>query len=130
MAVVSEFTQPYYIIATAVEDEKMGEAGALEHEIAHALYSTNATYRNIVDTVLENLPAELRVKVTERVQNIIGYAPHVVWDETHAYLATDSPVTLYFRLNIRDAEEQKVLWHTHLKLSALLKNFSKNPDGN
>lgn len=123
MRVVSELPQPFYVIAAAAEDDKLGAAGALDHEIAHGLYATNSTYRLEVDRLLMSLPKVLLARLMDKIQHSVGYAEHVVWDETHAYIATDAPVTLFDRLSITDQTDRKVLVDTHYRLNEVLKRY-------
>jgi hypothetical protein len=73
---------PFYVIASVQGDEE-----TLEHELAHALYYTDASYRACVDEALRaaplgNLVAFLRKR---------NYHADAHMDEANAFLATDVP---------------------------------------
>lgn len=69
---------PFYVIATAGST-----VHALRHELGHALYSTDKSYRKSVDDILINLPLSFYPK--EKIKNM-GYHSSVLHDELHAYL--------------------------------------------
>lgn len=81
---------PYYIIGI----HKEGEHGTLTHEIAHALFTVDPTYKTqVLSTIAEydikDIEAELREKS--------GYHEDVIKDEVHAY-AIDSGAKLATRI--------------------------------
>jgi hypothetical protein len=69
---------PFYVIAV----RRTGSRGELIHELAHALYFTNATYRRAVRKAMK----EHDTSAIERKLSRMGYARHVIADEVHAYL--------------------------------------------
>jgi hypothetical protein len=66
---------PFYVIATA--DEK-----AVEHEIAHGLFTTNPSYRKAILAILATTDLEPVFRVLEGR----GYMEGVYLDEAHAHL--------------------------------------------
>ena len=70
----AESPEPFYVIGTA------GPA-ALEHEMGHGLFTTNANYRREILRVLSPLDVTPLREVLLRK----GYTEHVVMDEIHAY---------------------------------------------
>lgn len=72
----------YYVLGTSAE-----RPGALEHEIAHALYYVEPGYRETADRLLGQLEAHV-VGPLRSYLEAAGYHPDVVADEMHAYLAT------------------------------------------
>lgn len=79
-----EGEHPFYLIGTHTQH---GETDVLDHEIAHSLYYTRLDYKEMVDLELQNMDQVLRSEVAQILIDL-GYAEHVVDDETHAYLAT------------------------------------------
>lgn len=124
MRFVKNLEGAYYIIATAASDDKLGAAGALDHEIAHALYYTNPDYATRVDQIMLCIPPATRERLLERIQHSVAYAEHVVWDETHAYLATDTYDKICYRLNITREDDKKNIRLAQEALAELLKKFS------
>jgi hypothetical protein len=72
----------FYIIGT------FGKQEALDHEIAHGLFSTNSKYRAEVRTVLRKLKTPQRKKI-EQLLNHLGYHKASFEDEVHAYILED-----------------------------------------
>ncbi len=73
---------PYYLIGAKPEDSKV-----IPHEIAHALYSTNLSYREEMNKCLEGLDWNKKCKMVELLTSM-GYGENVHADETHAFMAT------------------------------------------
>jgi hypothetical protein len=61
--------------------------GALEHEIAHALFYVDAEYKRKVTKLVKAMPPEMR-KVMNAYLLKVGYTPGVFIDETQANMAT------------------------------------------
>lgn len=74
--------EPYYIIG--VSDE--GAESSLTHEIAHALFTTDADYRAAVCAAMRGYDTSAIEKELTR----LGYARHVLQDEVQAYLVSPS----------------------------------------
>jgi hypothetical protein len=70
--------EPFYVIG--IHDH--GEHGDLIHELAHALYFTDASYRRAVQAAMHGF--DTTALASEIAQ--AGYAKHVIPDEVHAYL--------------------------------------------
>lgn len=78
-----ETSGAHSVIATS----RFGCPLVLKHEICHALYYTDVTYRASVDQVLADYDSELGL-VKEEVARM-GYSPVVLMDEVHANLIVD-----------------------------------------
>ena len=76
--------EPYYLIAT-----KNNDLDTLDHELLHAHYYLNHSYRQKVDTVVKHMRSELRKQMT-KVLKEMGYTKEVIVDEINAYMATSS----------------------------------------
>ena len=76
--------QPYYVIATISDD-----FATMDHELVHAHYYLNPSYRQKVDTVVKHMRPELR-KELSKVLKEMGYTREVIVDEINAYMATSS----------------------------------------
>jgi len=76
--------EPYYLIAT-----KNNDSDTLNHELLHAHYYLNHSYRQKVDTTVKHMRPELR-KQTAKVLKKMGYTKEVIVDEINAYLATST----------------------------------------
>jgi hypothetical protein len=71
----------YYLIGAADESAK-------NHELAHALWNTNKTYRDAQKEALASIPGEARAMFHMNISKM-GYSDEVIEDELHAYLGTD-----------------------------------------
>lgn len=71
----------YYLIGTFES-----ASSAMEHEICHGLYYTDAKYKAEVTKVLATLPAKIRKKAFSVLSQ--SYHADVLTDELHAYMAT------------------------------------------
>lgn len=118
------FTEPgadYYLIGI-VE----GDTETLEHELVHAKYHNDETYRNNAYTIVAALPSAvynaLYTGLTE-----MGYCNTVIIDEINAYLTTDSLRDLQERWDL-SPEVMKELKPTRNKLRKLWKNAKENDD--
>jgi hypothetical protein len=72
--------EPFYVIGVA----KQGSRENILHELAHALFYTNAAYRRAVQGAMRAYDTSSMERSLARM----GYAKHVLQDEVHAYLAT------------------------------------------
>ncbi len=78
----------FYILGACKADIK-----TLDHEIAHALYSTNINYYDDMNNLRETLPASATDNITGYLTEL-GYNKKVFNDELQAYLATGVPSEL------------------------------------
>lgn len=81
----SSITNPdsrYYIIATIEGDNTVED-----HEIAHALYYVDETYKAKMDRLNSTLDADVRLLLTAEFAKL-GYSSTVYEDELQAFLAT------------------------------------------
>lgn len=76
---VKSLKEPYYVIMTS--DDSLN---ARDHEIAHALWYTNNSYKTEVLAVLDEYKEEYN-KVSAAILNS-GYDSSVILDECHAYM--------------------------------------------
>ena len=86
--------EPFYVIATCVDQDAV-----LDHEIAHAMYSVDAKYRQAATALVEGLDAALRAQFSE-VLSKLGYGANVITDEINAYLSTTSAEDLKHRFKV------------------------------
>ena len=73
--------EPFYVIGVFGR-----EAQSLTHELAHALFFTDADYRHAVREAM----GDYDTRALEQEIRDAGYADHVVPDETQAYLVAPS----------------------------------------
>lgn len=59
----------------------------LDHELAHGFYYTDSDYRTKMNTLVTQLPDEMRESISETIIDI-GYNESVVNDEIQAYMST------------------------------------------
>ncbi len=73
----------FYVVATSSE----GDHHDVRHELAHALYATNSSYRREVRQVLEEeLHPRCRRDIEAYLKKTAGYHPSTWDDEVHAYI--------------------------------------------
>ena len=72
----------FYVIATSVGRDHHD----IRHELAHALYATNSSYRRKVRCVLEELIPRCRRQIEAYLEKTGGYHPSTWDDEVHAYI--------------------------------------------
>ncbi len=104
---------PFYLVGTHSEDDE--ERLTLDHEIAHALYALNRSYRTEVHALIKKLPKR---QVTAKMYQTLtdyGYHKAVHKDELQAYFATgrDNRMTRFSRL--RHTKRFKELFKRHKK---------------
>lgn len=73
----------YYLIGTSYEDPH----GALDHELAHGMYTVNKAYRVEMNKLVAEMPADLREKTLTALHQM-GYNSDVCVDELQANMAT------------------------------------------
>lgn len=108
----------FYVIATADGSATKERYEALDHEICHALWATNPSYKQEVQEVLVTYP-DLPV-IIKKITKWGIYAPHVIEDEAHAYLATDKVAVLTGRFNLQATPQ---LEEVHSRLSDILQKY-------
>ncbi|MFB9269641.1 ABC transporter ATP-binding protein [Bradyrhizobium erythrophlei] len=79
----SRLREPFYVIG--VFDDGKGSR-SLTHEIAHALYFTNAAYREAVQAAIRRYDTSVLARQIAQA----GYARHVIPDEMQAYIVAPS----------------------------------------
>lgn len=81
--------QPYYVIGALADD-----LGTLDHEMAHALYATNAEYKALMEHCIGLLPKRTYANLGPLLTSM-GYDQSVHHDEIQANFATG--LTNYFK---------------------------------
>lgn len=82
-----ETDSKYYLIGTLRGEAK----GFLGHELAHAYYSTDGSYKCEMDSVLLWPPHKRAVSFVKVAVKALGYCDDVLDDEVQAYCATGFP---------------------------------------
>ncbi len=108
--------KPFYIIGTSLDCES-----AIDHEIAHALYYTNAKYKTAVDNVL----AQYNLRGLKKVLAEAGYAKEVLNDECHAYLGPDYHSYLDVFSELCQKYNARVPVEAHDKLMKIFRKYNK-----
>jgi len=82
----------FYVIASVA-----GKQAVMKHEIAHALFHVNSTYKAHMEDLVLTIPKK-KMKTLARELHKKGYAKPVIIDEIQAYLSTssDSELTSMF----------------------------------
>lgn len=88
----------YYVIGTYA-DADGDETTYVAHEIAHAYYYLDATFKSAQDSIYEQLDSEVKARVAVALIDM-GYSEQVILDETQAYFATDDENVLRKRFNL------------------------------
>ncbi len=115
----------FYLIASAEKATKKESLKAGDHELSHALWYLNDTYREEQKVTIAQLPEEYRSSVYNRLLSWGIYGPSVIDDEVHAYLTTDSLSKISQRF--RWHELPKEVENCHNELNArLLKVLGRN----
>lgn len=73
------------------------------HELAHAYYYLEPSYRESQDSIYDNLPGDVKAKVGVVLIDM-GYTEGVIRDETQAYFSTDCDETLAARFDLTEYE--------------------------
>ena len=76
--------KPYYLIAVKREDK-----ATLKHELVHAHYYLNPSYKQQADVLVKYMRKELRKNITANLKEM-GYNSAVIIDEINAYMSTSS----------------------------------------
>lgn len=76
--------KPFYLIILHKDNIR---SGVVEHELAHALYGTNETYRKKVQAIVEQYKSKLGPVRTLLAG--LGYHKDTFTDESHAYVGVD-----------------------------------------
>jgi len=76
--------KPYYVIAT-----KKNDSATLKHELVHAYYYLNPSYKQKVDTVVRHMRTDLK-KDLINILKTMGYSNNVIIDEINAYMASST----------------------------------------
>lgn len=86
----------FYIIGTYGKTNNKNYKLILKHELAHALYYLDESYRNQVQEVL----AKVDAKPIHQYLKKLGYHKSVWMDETNAYILTDQDALLEQQITI------------------------------
>lgn len=95
-----KFNKPrtdWYLIGASSKDLK-----TMDHEIAHGLYSTNKSYKNKMNVLIETIPKKIRDKIFKKLIKM-GYVDDkkILYDEAQAFLSTG----LYNGLEIKEIKK-------------------------
>jgi len=91
---------PFYIVAgfgttnTGNVTLKNIDYETIRHEVAHALYYIDSSYKNQINNVLQEIPTG-SLETIKKMLIDLGYHPDSYVDEQHAYLAIDWEEMLY-----------------------------------
>jgi len=111
--VKSHINKPYYLIACKKEDNV-----TLEHELVHAHYYLNPTYKQAANILVKHMNPELRKDLTRKLK-FLGYTNAVIVDEINAYMATSSTKYLkedmHLDITYKDVKPFKELAETVLR---------------
>jgi hypothetical protein len=78
--------KPFYVIGVNTENKDQDHLDLdIKHELSHALYYTNAKYKNEVDVILKNMDVDFYNKMKNCIIDESGYHEDVIHDEIHAY---------------------------------------------
>jgi len=84
----------YYVIGT----ETVSEKGAFGHELAHAYYYTDDSYRREMDRIMNTTANEWAVQRLRSDVRLLGYCEEVLHDEVQAYCSTGFPGAFQARI--------------------------------
>lgn len=101
----------FYVIGTF----DGGSDDVLEHEKAHGLYYSNSSYKEKVDSLLNEYNKELGA--VQKMVLGLGYHESVLNDEVHAYISTGT--------DYLDKESISYPKKLHFSLKALREKYSK-----
>lgn len=101
------FSGKFYVIADADKSARRESHKAGDHELAHALFGTNDSYRDEVFNLL-NSYSKLNMLV-EKIKKMGCYSPEVFHDEIHAYVTTDTVSNLLDRFKLKKEDNQELL---------------------
>jgi hypothetical protein len=92
-------SKPYYIIAAEPKHKE-----TIEHELCHALYYLNPTYRTNVDVILSELNCVTLANFRAHLLKM-GYSKSVMLDEINAYACIDPDhVTDMVKMNKKESK--------------------------
>lgn len=80
-----DLTKPFYIIGG-----KKGDVNVIDHEIAHALYFMNDSYKKEMESLNYDYYKKYRMQYSKMVKSLkkMGYGENVIRDEVQAYMST------------------------------------------
>jgi len=80
-----DLTEPFYIIGG-----KKGDMNVIDHEIAHALYYMDESYKAEMEEMNYNFFKKYRMQYSKMVKKLkkMGYGENVIKDEIQAYMST------------------------------------------
>jgi hypothetical protein len=94
-------SSPYYVIATLPNAED-----TIRHEMAHALFCVNPSYRACSEALVSDVSVEVRDKMESGLKKL-GYASNVYVDEIQAYLSTADDAELKKRFSLTHEESHR-----------------------
>jgi len=90
----------------------------LAHEMAHALFYTESTYREKMIKLINNIPEKDLKKIHDHLGASGGYHPEVFEDETHAYVTINME-----QLEKRHKISSEELWDIHRKMKRVFERY-------
>lgn len=106
-------TDKFYMIGTYADSD---DKGVIDHELSHAWYYLDPTYKRTMLKLVRKLPKTTRKQLDQHLVKE-GYAPQVFNDEIIAYMATN-PMTY-----TADMFKDKIPWDKVLEFQLTFKEF-------
>jgi hypothetical protein len=106
--------EKFYIIGT------VKRSGALNHEIAHAMFYLHPEYKKEMTKLVNALSPEIRKEMNSILKRL-GYTPKVYTDEIQAYLATGLTDSFGHGFKTKWTTERKTFAKYYRKFSKTLK---------
>jgi len=92
-----DLSEPFYIIGG-----KKGDMNVIDHEIAHALYYMNESYKSEMEEMNYGFYKNYRMQYSKMVKELkrMGYGENVIKDEVQAYMSTSKKSELVVRFGL------------------------------
>jgi ribosomal protein S9 len=92
-----DLASPFYIIGG-----KKGEMNVIDHEIAHALYYMNESYKSEMEDLNYDFFKKHRMQYSKMVKALkkMGYGENVIKDEVQAYMSTSKKSELVIKFGL------------------------------
>ena len=94
--------KPYYVIGTF--GSKKDYKSVLKHEIAHAMYHNNLSYKKEINKILKDINKKKLFKFLEK----LGYHKKVWLDEAHAFILTEYEDLISSKVNISKKHKKSI----------------------
>ena len=92
-----DLTEPFYVIGG-----KKGDMNVIDHEIAHALYYMDESYKAEMEEMNYNFFKQHRMQYSKMVKALkkMGYGENVIKDEVQAYMSTSKKSELVIKFGL------------------------------